>query len=179
MTKSKKQSKKARHNTGRPTKYRAEYCDHLVQFFSGPRHEMIEKAHISGKNDYEKTEFMRVACELPTFAKFARSIGVNGDTIVEWASARHSKEHPTPSLRGKLKHPDFSAAYNEAKELQREFLVDNGLAGLYPPASFIFTAKNIADMRDKQEIDHTSGGEPIKGFNYIVPKNDPDAAANP
>ena len=124
------------HPGGRPTKYKPEYCNQLIKFFSGPRNETIEKAHITGKNEYEKTEYMRVAYELPTFAKFARKIGANKDTIVsEWVK----------------KHKEFSDAYNQAKELQKEFLIDNGLGGLYPPASFIFTAKNITDMKDKTE----------------------------
>ena len=126
-----------KHPGGRPSKYDPKYCDQILKFFSGPKNETIVKSVTTGKNEYEKTEYMRVAKELPTFAKFARKIGVNGDTIVEWAK----------------KHEEFTAAYNMAKELQKEFLVDNGLGGLYPPASFIFTAKNITDMRDKQEVD--------------------------
>lgn len=124
---------------GRPTKYKSQYCNALVGFFNGPRTEERISAIVTGKNDYEKTIYETVALPLPTFAKFARSIGVNGDTLVEWSK----------------KHDDFSAAYNAAKELQKEFLIDNGLAGHYPPASFIFTAKNITEMRDKQEVEHS------------------------
>jgi hypothetical protein len=32
-------------------------------------------------------------------------------------------------------------------------MVRNGIAGLYPPAAYAFTAKNITDMRDRTEID--------------------------
>jgi hypothetical protein len=72
---------------------------------------------------------------------------VNGDTLVEWAKPDNE-----------TKYPGFSAAYNQAKDLEKEFLVDSGLAGLYPPASFIFTAKNITDMRDRQEFTGAEGG---------------------
>ena len=146
---------------GRPSKYKPEYCEQIIEFFSGPKSERIVKSVITGKNDYEKTEYETVPLELPTLRKFARSIGVNKDTVIEWTK----------------QHPEFSDAYNEIKELQKEFLVDNGLAGLYPPASFIFTAKNITDMRDQTQIDHTSKGEQIKGFNYVAP-NDSNHQAN-
>lgn len=128
--------------TGRPTKYKPEYCTAIVEFFDGPRTQERVKSITTGKNEYERTDYETVPMPLPTFAKFARSIGVNGDTIVEWT--KH--------------YPEFSAAYNAAKDLQKEFLVDNGLAGHYPPASFIFTAKNITDMRDRQEVTGADGG---------------------
>lgn len=134
------------HAGGRPTKYKPEYCDAIVAFFDGPRTQERVKSVTTGKNDYEKTEYETVPLPLPTLAKFARSIGVSHDTILEWAS----------------KHKEFSAAYNSVKHLQKEFLVDNGLGGLYPPASFIFTAKNVTDMRDKNETELTGkDGGPI------------------
>ena len=138
----------------RPTKYKGSYCKEIVQFFAIPKSERVVKSVITGKNDYERTDYESKPNELPTFAKFARKIGVNGDTIVAWTK----------------KHKKFSAAYNMAKELQKEFLVDNGLAGLYPPASFIFTAKNVTDMKDKTETDITSGGKPIPLLNNVRKK---------
>lgn len=121
----------------RPTKYKRSYCGEIIAFFRAEKNRREVKTIVTGKNEYEKTEYETVPNDLPTFAKFARKIGVNGDTLVSWAK----------------KNKEFTAAYNMAKELQKEFLVDNGLAGLYPPASFIFTAKNVTDMRDKTETD--------------------------
>jgi len=66
---------------------------------------------------------------------FARKIGVCRDTLGEWTKV----------------HPDFSDAYKKAKALQKEHLITCALLGLFPPAAFIFTAKNITDMRDKFE----------------------------
>lgn len=54
---------------------------------------------------------------------------------------------------------EFLASYQKAKQIQKELLITGGLKGYFNPTSFIFTAKNITDMRDKQEIDHTSKGE--------------------
>jgi hypothetical protein len=123
---------------GRPSKYKPEYCQQLVDFFSGPKNERVKKAYITGKNKYEKTEYETVPCDLPFFSAFARKIGVDHETLTsEWPK----------------QYEDFSVAYNTAKQLQKEFLVTNGLRGLYPPASFIFTAKNITDMRDTQVLE--------------------------
>lgn len=125
--------------TGRPTKYKPEYCTAIVKFFSVPKHTQFLKKEITIESTgRHECEYQLVASDLPTFEGFARSIEVNGDTVVEWTKA----------------HDDFSAAYKVAKDLQREFLIDNGLKGLYPPASFIFTAKNITDMRDKVETEN-------------------------
>jgi len=142
---------------GRPSKYDEKYCDQIVKFFSGPRTERVLKAIITGKNEYSKEEYETVALPLPTFAKFARKIGVNTDTLNEWVK----------------KHKEFSVAHNTCKELQKEFLVDNGLQGLYPPASFIFTAKNITDMRNTDSVELTGkDGGPVRvdGFEFVKNK---------
>lgn len=135
----------AKKKIGRPPKYKETFCEEIIKFFDVEKSKREVKSVVSGKNEYERTNYESIPNELPTFAKFARKIKVNGDTIVKWAK----------------KNKEFNAAYNTAKELQKEFLVDNGLAGLYPPASFIFTAKNITDMKDKSETDITSGGKKI------------------
>ena len=129
---------------GRPTKYKPEYAADIIKWFSVPKHTSFVKKEITiettGKHE---VEYQMVAADLPTFEGFARSIEVNGDTIVEWANGRDENDD--------LKYPEFSAAYKVAKDLQREFLIDNGLKGFYPPAAFIFTAKNVTTMRDVQE----------------------------
>ena len=147
-------SKQGEGKMGRPTKYKSSYCKEIIAFFSVEKSRREVKYVVTGKNEYEKTEYEDVPNELPTFAKFARKIGVNGDTIVKWAK----------------KNKEFNAAYNAAKDLQKEFLVDNGLKGLYPPASYIFTAKNVTDMRDKTETDITSGGKVIPILGGIAKK---------
>lgn len=156
--------------TGRPTKYKPEYADELVKFFSASKKtQYIKKEKTvrksNGTEEVER-EYGWMAEDLPTFAKFARQLKVNGDTIVEWAKV----------------HPEFSAAYNEAKDLQKEFLVDNGLQGLYPPASFIFTAKNITDMKDRQEVTGKDGKDlfPVPILTHMnVPSDHSDKEDQP
>ena len=122
---------------GRPTKYKEEYCEEIVKYFSvEPYREVIVTTE--GKN-FSKEDVKLVPNQLPFLSAFARHIGVTHDTLIEWTNV----------------HPEFSEAYKKAKELQKEFLIENGLQGLYNPAFAIFTAKNITDMRDKQEIEHS------------------------
>ena len=163
---------------GQPTKYNNRYCQMLIDHFSGPEFERYIKSEriTIKKNGTKETwyDYGYRCTSFPTFDGFARKIDVNGDTIVEWASVKYPDNYEEKRLAKKLKHPKFSAAYNTAKELQKEFLVNNGIKGYSPPAAYIFTAKNVTDMRDKQEVDHTSKGNEIGGFNYIVPKNPDD-----
>lgn len=133
---------RVRHPGGRPTDYHPIYCETIVEFFSKPLTEQqiksITKKVTQNGTVSERAEFGIVAANLPTFTKFARYIGVDTDTLVEWTKV----------------HPEFSVSYKKCKELQKDFLIDNALAGRYNPAAFIFTAKNITDMRDDVKHDH-------------------------
>lgn len=130
---------------GRPTKYKPEYLQKIVEFFSvDPTRTIMELT--TGKN-WEKETEKEVPNRFPTLEAFAHLIDVNGDTLVEW-----SKDNE--------KYPGFPAAYKKAKELQKNFLIQNGLLGLYPAAAFCFVAKNVTDMRDKTEVEHTGLPEP-------------------
>lgn len=129
---------------GRPSLYDPKYCGELVAFFSVETYRTITET-VEGKN-WSKETVKEVPNDLPTFEKFAHSIGVHVDTLIEWTKI----------------HPEFSESYKNAKQLQKDFLIQNGLRGLYPAAAFCFVAKNCTDMRDKSEIDHTTGGEKLQ-----------------
>lgn len=138
---------------GRPTKYLHKYITEIVDWFSVEKYKdiVIERQTRELKSGGESVteKFKRVANDLPTLDGFARSIGVTHATMLNWANAWVDPEAEHP----KRKHPEFFEAYNVAKELQKDFLIQNGLQGHYPPASFIFVAKNITDMTDKQIIE--------------------------
>lgn len=127
MTKKKDSSK-----IGRPTKYKPEYCQQMIDFFNIPP----TRPDIRIINGNEIS--VDVANDLPFINSFAMKIGVNRDTLHEWTKV----------------HEEFSDAYKKCKELQKQFLIINALNGNYNSTAFIFTAKNITDMRDKKEIDH-------------------------
>ena len=64
----------------------------------------------------------------------------------------------------KKENKEFSVSYKRARDIQKEVLIRGAMKGWFNPTAFIFTAKNITDMRDKIETDITSGGQPITGM---------------
>jgi len=121
---------------GRPSKYKKEYCEQIIEFFSRPPYEEIEIQHHNKAGMVIKTEIKRKPNDLPFLSEFARRIDVSHRTLERWAK----------------KHKEFCRAYKDAKELQKAFLITNGLLGLYNPTFAIFTAKNITDMRDEKNF---------------------------
>ena len=159
---------KKKRKVGRPTKYKDKYAKMLVEFFDVEPYTDKEISKVTTENVKILLKIDRKPNKLPTFHKFAKLIKVNGDTIVEWANPTIGK-----GKNKKYKYPKFADAYNQAKELQKYFLIENGLNGLYPSPFAIFTAKNITDMRDQQEVDHTSKGKKIQ-WNIISYKDIPN-----
>lgn len=138
--------------TGRPTKYDPKYCEKIIEYFDQEPHKDVDIPHMGKTGEFKWMDFKRVSNPLPTFLGFAKKIGVNGDTLVEWAKEEN-----------KEKYPGFSAAYLHAKELQKWFLIENGLNGLYNPAFTIFVATNITDMKNKEVKQHEGkDGGPIQ-----------------
>lgn len=132
---------------GRPTKYDPKYCDEVIEFFNKPPFEYVEIEEEDDNGNVHKTIAMdkfnnpiRVPCALPTKERFAFSIGVHRSTLIEWANT----------------HPEFSYAIKNAEDLQKDILIQNGLTQSYDKTFAIFVAKNVTDMNDKQQVDHTS-----------------------
>jgi hypothetical protein len=147
---------------GRPTKYDPKYCEMMINFFDVPKNQLVVKKKTTfirkGENERTEEEFETIPNDLPTLYRFARSIGVSKTTVLKWIED----------------HEDFLDAYNSIKDIQKEFLSDNGLRGLYPPSSFIFVAKNVTDMTDQKQIDHTSKGNAL-GYVVLPPEQIPNA----
>lgn len=143
------EEKKEKHPGGRPTKYKPELADDMIEFFSREPYREVERSKTDSKGGeyfwYEDTPN-----DIPFFSDWCRKVGITKDTMNRW------KDDP--------EKPEFSDAYKQSKELQKSFLITNGLRGLYNSTFAIFTAKNITDMRDKQEIDHTTQGDKIKSI---------------
>lgn len=96
---------------GRPTKYKPEYCQQLVDFF---RQDCIKEVEITveGKN-WSKTVTDLVPVFFPTFEEFADNIDTHVDTLHEW----------------RRRHKDFSEAYTRAKDRQKAMLLKFSLLG--------------------------------------------------
>lgn len=135
-----------KHPGGRPTKYRPIYCKLILEYFDIPPVKDVVTEIIDKKTGELKFEHKEVANKWPTLFGFARKIGVDDETLIEW---------------GKV-HPEFSAAIKKAKSIQQDILVENALHGRYEQPFAIFAAKNIFKWTDKTETDITSKGKQLK-----------------
>jgi hypothetical protein len=142
---------------GRPTKYKPEYAEELIKFFTTD----LTKYDADGKE---------IGGILPTLAKFASDHDICVDDITDWVNRKNKA--------GKPKHPEFIRAYRRCKQLQENMLINNALRGHYQSNFAIFVAKNYSNMRDQTQTDVTSGGEKITGFIYNSPKHDTSNKSN-
>lgn len=153
---------------GRPTKYKPEYAEMLIEFFSVDP--TIEKETVyKGKDGKEWSKMERVASYLPTFERFAENIGVDDKTLENWYKAKRTSGSP--------RYPEFFRAYIRAKQMQKDILIQNGLLGGYNARFALFVAMNATDMREKVEVPLDGKGNPVPivaGFQIINPKGNKD-----
>lgn len=91
---------------------------------------------------------------------FAGHIGVAKSTIYEWIK----------------KHREFSNSVKIAEAKCQDFWEELGVVGTtegknFNASTWIFNMKNRFGWRDKTEVDHTSQGKRIVGFNYLPPES--------
>lgn len=164
--------------------FKPEYVDKLIGFFDiepikQEVYETTKEWYKGGKGDNDVDGIKKISQKiryvpnrLPTLFRFSRLIGVSYVTVNNWyKQGKETIEEDGPD-KGNLKHPEleaYSEAYDAAKEMQKEFLITLGLSGATPPTSYVFTAKNITDMRDRIENDLTSKGDKL-GVVYLPQK---------
>jgi len=161
---------------GRPTKFNPKYGPMLIEFMDiAPFRKELKSSSKgfgkSGSQNFEREEFMLLANKLPTLTRFAMKIGVHRTTLENWVNEgqeRIDEEKPlTVKNAKKPKLFEFFQHFTHAQDLYKEFIVQNGLAGLSPSPFAIFVLKNTTDMRDKTETDITSGGKELG--NIVLP----------
>lgn len=126
----------AKHPGGRPTKYKPEYCEEIIKFFSAPTVSVVLEDVVTKSGEVVTVE-RSVANKLPTFERFCANLSVTTDTLFYWANENR----------------EFSVAYKKAKELQKDFWIENSMAGRYNAAFTIFAGKNMFGWRDKVEVE--------------------------
>ena len=66
---------------------------------------------------------------LPTKEGFALHIGVDDDTLDNWANAKYPDDYEDESLRGQRKNPEFFGALKKLMQTQKVQLIDDGIYG--------------------------------------------------
>lgn len=110
--------------------YRPEFAQRLLAFFDVPPFKVTEVQKKDGS-----IALVETASELPTFAAFARSLGVTQAQLMKWEE----------------KYADFAQAARKARDLQGDILIQNSLRGNYSSSFAVFTAKNILGWTDGKE----------------------------
>lgn len=124
--------KKSKHAGGRPPKVKTENLAALGKT-------MVEWFSLFA-DDLETRK------KVPFFSKFGREVvGVTDDTLKKYCE----------------KDDSFRTAYEHCKQIQKEILIEGGLNGIFNPTAFIFTAKNLTDMRNRDEVEHHGLPTPI------------------
>ena len=126
----KKKLESKQNGRGRPTKYKPEYCQGIIDFFKKEGKPLYKTVTYQGEVKRE------LIGNLPAFFEaYADEIGVHTDTLLQWCKD----------------YEDFSVAYKRAKDIQRLQFEEKGLSGDLDPAITIFTMKKIFGMKDKVE----------------------------
>lgn len=138
---------------GRPTKYKKEYCEGIVNYFKDfePFEELpIEETIDAEGKTTSKTKRFPVAP--PSLTKYATSIDVSRDTLHEW----------------KKNHDEFSDAFAKAKAIYEDVYCDGALLGYYNHGFTALIMKNRFEWKEKSEHSGDGGG-PI---NFTITNND-------
>jgi len=101
---------------------------------------------------------------LAEFEEHLTTLEEHKDPIFIEAWARRHRISDDTLRRYVEENEVFCASYKRCKQIQKEVLIKGAMKGWFNPTAFIFTAKNITDMRDKQEVDVS--GLTVKIINY-------------
>ena len=142
-TEAQKAARRTGKPNGRPSKYKPEYCQMLLDYMTQEPWEEVAITHTNRKGETWTEDKLR-----PNRIKFIQSFAWNicnvpHETLLDWVKV----------------YPEFRQAYARARDLQSQHLLENGFMGLSDPAMTKFAAVNMTDMRDKQDI--TSDGRSI------------------
>ena len=131
---------------GRPTLYKPQLCQDLIDYFSIPPYTEKEIPHHDPKTgNVVWTDYKRLPNNIPTLTAFCAKYQLGWTTVHEWINP----EEPTY-------RPDFANAYTHARAMRADFLVNGGWNNVCQANTFKFIAVNLTDMRDKQEVEHTA-----------------------
>lgn len=121
-------------------KYKPEYCDMLLEYFSNVEREIIyEEFYFPDGSLKGKKPVQVLPPKLPTIEGFANKIGVIHQTLLNWCE----------------QHPQFSNAYARAKQIQKDIIMTNGAQKQYDSNFSKFLLMNNHGMAEQVKTDTT------------------------
>ena len=123
---------------GRPSLYRPEYREQIVEFFDIEPYTEKQVTYIT-KNGIKRTDTIKVANTLRFIVDFEMKCGIPHQMLVDWIEV----------------HPYFLAAYMRARareSLQPRYIATNSLYGTYNATFAAFVLKNLTGWQDKSTI---------------------------
>lgn len=130
-----------KYNFGHPSEYRAEFCNRIIDWFTGDRTERVLKRRVVTPQPdkdgvpqapHVAEEYYERPTRFPTFEGFAHFVcNVSIMTLKRWRD----------------QHPDFREASARAAQLQKDWLCEIMVKGMGNPAGNIFLARNMTDLR--------------------------------
>ena len=122
---------------GRPTKYKPEYCQQIIEYFSRePVTTLYKREYYKDGALKSETPILHPA-DFPTLQEFANMIGVSKQTVLTWTE----------------QHEEFMDAFTRAKDIQESIWLKNGMSNLYNAQFAQFFGKNCLGYKDKVEVD--------------------------
>ncbi len=135
---------------GRPTKYKAEYVEKVDEYLLTCVDKVEEFHKTRGEKSDSYDRILKVT--LPSVVGLAIFLDVNKDTLYGWAE----------------KYPDFSVSLKKVVEAQEKVLLEKGASGEYNSTIAKLILSSNHGMAERKDV--TSGGEKIKGINYVTPE---------
>jgi hypothetical protein len=107
-----KKIKKPKNKVGRPTDYRDEYCERMIEYFKSPKRKIIYDIEKFQNGELKRKKPIAFAPQLPTIQRFAIfELGVAPSTLYKWEEV----------------HPEFHEICEIARELEKMHLAEGGL----------------------------------------------------
>lgn len=125
---------------GRPSGYRPEYCQMIIDYFV----KGYEELYFMNRN--EKGDMRAVPGKFPTFERFGFTIGKLVKVMLDWCR----------------QYPEFAEAYQQCKQLQKACLVEGAMAGALNSNFANLFARVDHGMQDAQQV--VVSGDPAKPF---------------
>lgn len=125
--------------TGRPSTYRPEFCQLIIEFFNRDHTEIEETTEEEMSKDNGKERMKRkitkkkIGARLPTIERFCAENQVAKSTLISWTKD----------------HAEFSNAYLIAKDLQADQVIQNGARGYYNAGFSKLLMVNLTDYKDE------------------------------